>query len=68
MLAGDTGTNYWDVETSGGSHTGMPQYNVVHDGSTGWSLNASIPSIQTPAEFTSQSNGYPSEQFVKTST
>ena len=50
MLAGDTGTNYWMWRPSGGSHTGMPQYDVVHDGSTGWSLNVSIPSmIQTPS-------------------
>lgn len=45
MRPGDTGTNYWMWRPSGGSHTGLPQLNVVHDGSTGFTFNVSIPSI-----------------------
>jgi hypothetical protein len=43
MLAGDTSTNAWMWRPSGGSHTGQVQHNHVHDGSTGFSLNISIP-------------------------
>jgi hypothetical protein len=46
MLAGDTGTTYWMWRPAGGANGANivpPRLNVVHDGSTGWSLNVSIP-------------------------
>ena len=48
MLGGVEGTNYWMWRPSQGTHSGLPRRPVVHDGSTGFSLNVSIPNIQGP--------------------
>ena len=46
MLAGDSGTTLWMWRPSGGANGANmvpPRLNVLHDGSTGWSLNMSVP-------------------------
>ena len=48
MLAGDTGTTKWMWRPTGGANGANevpPRLNVLHDGSTGWSLKVSIPGI-----------------------
>jgi hypothetical protein len=48
MLAGDTSTNYWMWRPSGGGMSTGLATNVVHDGSNGYSLNVTIPSVLGP--------------------
>ena len=48
IAPGDTGTNAWMWRPSGGGAGGAGYSNVIHDGSTGFSLNVSIPSILGP--------------------
>jgi hypothetical protein len=56
-LLGDTGTNYWQWRPGTGGRGQLLGGEYVHDGSKGFSLNVSIPSILAPTNTRANQTG-----------